>query len=332
MEPLDPEEPLYFVSEGLPMGWSWALFFCQKAMGARRQSRSARRHARLRWALGGPDPTPAPGLGPGSPVAPVYLDNATLIGLNFKDTLGAYACKGARGARQGGPHRRRLRGAEEGHLGGGLRAGHGPSRAPSQRWASLATLQVNQGAPTSWPCERRDDGVHHATDISCTSDFFSLWRCGMSAMLHVYRHAELSPRNTLYPLDRATTKELEILMGLVFITSSLDLSATTMPFAMCSDAVATRATLSRRLRRPRRRSPVRPGFARGGASRRWSRTLRPYGRMRPSASGGLPVWPPRPSSSGPSRSRSTRRSGRCAGGCLVGDGRWSRCRWSAPSR
>ena len=66
--------------------------------------------------------------------------------------------------------------------------------------------------------------------------FFSLWRCGMSAMVHVYRHAEHTPCNTNYRLDRATTKELEMLMGLIFFTSCLDLSVPTMPSAMCSHA------------------------------------------------------------------------------------------------
>ena len=62
----------------------------------------------------------------------------------------------------------------------------------------------------------------------------ALWHVCHGA--HLYRHAELTPRNTLYRLDRATTKELEILTGLIFITSSLDISAPTMLFAMCSDA------------------------------------------------------------------------------------------------
>eukprot|EP00972_Heterocapsa_arctica_P069193 10223590-Heterocapsa_arctica.AAC.1 len=32
--PCDPEEKLYFVFEGLPMGWSWSLFFAQAGMSA----------------------------------------------------------------------------------------------------------------------------------------------------------------------------------------------------------------------------------------------------------------------------------------------------------
>ena len=62
----------------------------------------------------------------------------------------------------------------------------------------------------------------------------ALWHVCHGA--HLYRHAELTPRNTLYRLDRATTKELEMLMGLIFFTSCLDLSVPTMPSAMCSHA------------------------------------------------------------------------------------------------
>eukprot|EP00972_Heterocapsa_arctica_P115757 16449563-Heterocapsa_arctica.AAC.1 len=32
--PCDPGEKLYFVFEGLRMGWSWSLYFAQSAMSA----------------------------------------------------------------------------------------------------------------------------------------------------------------------------------------------------------------------------------------------------------------------------------------------------------
>ena len=89
MEPVGPEEPLYFVFEGLPMGWSWALFFRQNAMELA-ISRAVPVDTRGYGGLS-VDRTPAPGFGPGSPVASVHVDNATPIGLNFKDMLGAYA-------------------------------------------------------------------------------------------------------------------------------------------------------------------------------------------------------------------------------------------------
>jgi hypothetical protein len=64
------------------MGWSWALYFCQSAMS----SCVAR-------ALGGGglcgslvlDATPSPSIGVGSPVAAVYVDNATVIGATKHD-------------------------------------------------------------------------------------------------------------------------------------------------------------------------------------------------------------------------------------------------------
>ena len=177
------------------------------------------------------DRTPVPGLGPGSPVASVYVDNATLIGLSFKDTQGAYA-------------RAREELAKVGFIVGDFEE---PKKVLSVVGFELDMdrRELRHTAGRAWRLYKSLRALRHlgrasAGMMECINGhlvhFFSLWRCGMSAMVHVYRHAEFTPRNTLYRFDRATTKELEILMGLILITSSMDLSAPTMPFAMCSDA------------------------------------------------------------------------------------------------
>ena len=99
MVPVDPGEPLYFVFEGLPMGWSWALYFCEHAMELA-ISRAVPMDSRC---LGGlsVDRTPAPGLGPGSPIASVYVDNGTLIGMTLKDTIWRTLAPGRSSRRSG---------------------------------------------------------------------------------------------------------------------------------------------------------------------------------------------------------------------------------------
>ena len=67
---------LYFVVEGMPLGWTWALFFWQSALAA-----AVRTVVRA-----GPDGRgglvedgeAAPVLAPGWPIAAVYVDNALI--------------------------------------------------------------------------------------------------------------------------------------------------------------------------------------------------------------------------------------------------------------
>ena len=85
--PVAPEERLCWVFEGLPMGWSWSLFFAQEVM-SQVVSSVLVSGSRLGDApVGGllRDGEVVPVLGPGRPVGAVYVDNATIVAGSFAD-------------------------------------------------------------------------------------------------------------------------------------------------------------------------------------------------------------------------------------------------------
>eukprot|EP00973_Karenia_brevis_P077561 10777280-Karenia_brevis.AAC.1 len=82
-EHVEGDEILYFVFEGMPMGWSWALYFCQAAMcDACAEAVPTDFHGR-----GGvvEDGHPVPKLARGRPLVAVYVDNALTVGATRKD-------------------------------------------------------------------------------------------------------------------------------------------------------------------------------------------------------------------------------------------------------
>ena len=76
MEPVDGSEHLWACFAGLPMGWSWALYFCHAAC----QSACERGLARCGLpAVSLADWTPAPFLSAHSAVVAPYVDNANVV-------------------------------------------------------------------------------------------------------------------------------------------------------------------------------------------------------------------------------------------------------------
>ena len=78
------EEVLWPVFEGLSMGWSWSLFFCQE-MATELATRNLPRGRRGLAA----ERTPPPPLLPGYPITGVYVDNINTIGYSKLDAVEA---------------------------------------------------------------------------------------------------------------------------------------------------------------------------------------------------------------------------------------------------
>ena len=83
MEEVSPGERLWVALRVLPMGWSWALWFCQdcltEAMVAAESTRSGRSAATIRREQLLGDRRPAPALRPGKPILAPYVDNGNFI-------------------------------------------------------------------------------------------------------------------------------------------------------------------------------------------------------------------------------------------------------------
>ena len=73
-----PDTPLFFCFEGLAMGWSWGLYFCQASLERSVRLGLARAFGHSGQTL--KDKRPSPLLAVGSPVSSVYVDNAIVLG------------------------------------------------------------------------------------------------------------------------------------------------------------------------------------------------------------------------------------------------------------
>ena len=78
-----PGEWLYWVFEGMPMGWSWALYFCQATL----ESAAEKATPGTPDGHGGlcHDGGIAPIVSKGHPVSAIYVDNVLVAGIDFAD-------------------------------------------------------------------------------------------------------------------------------------------------------------------------------------------------------------------------------------------------------
>ena len=87
MVAVQPDTLVYFVFEGMPMGWSWALYFCQSSLSAAAEVACPQSGTGAGGLL--EDATVAPIVEKGWPVAAVYVDNALVVGHDYDDTARA---------------------------------------------------------------------------------------------------------------------------------------------------------------------------------------------------------------------------------------------------
>lgn len=107
--PVQKNDYLYFCFKGMPMGWTWALHFCQQAM----QSAVARALPPSEDGFGGVilDGSPPPRVRRGAPVAGVYVDNALIIAASREEcqstsrssTRSAWSSMPSKGRRSASP-------------------------------------------------------------------------------------------------------------------------------------------------------------------------------------------------------------------------------------
>ena len=86
-ENVGAEEVLYWVFEGMPMGWTWALYFCQNTMEAAAEEATPASGDGRGWVA--QDSVDAPIVAEGWPVSSVYVDNALVVCWNRRDAVEA---------------------------------------------------------------------------------------------------------------------------------------------------------------------------------------------------------------------------------------------------
>ena len=82
--PLRADEHMFLCVLAMPMGWSWALHFCQAVSGCAVAAAAGDPTLLLR------ERQPAPKLTPGIPLHAVYVDNHTGLGHSADDACAAH--------------------------------------------------------------------------------------------------------------------------------------------------------------------------------------------------------------------------------------------------
>jgi len=226
--PADPGEELFFCFRGMPMGWSWALYYCQEAMAA-----AVRRAVpETSPGVGGllVDGRPAPLLRRGSPVAAVYVDNSLVVATSREE------CDAAMGRvlqelRRVGLAFHALESSARVLEFVGLeidlerRVLRNTRKRAWRLYLALEQLIVMGGA-NSRVMEVVNGHLVH---------FFSLSRAALSAMRHVYGFVDRT-ESGWRRFDEQTLAELNLIKGLVFVSAEVSLDQPPCAVALVGDA------------------------------------------------------------------------------------------------
>ena len=226
--PASPDDMLYFVFEGMPMGWTWAMLFCQSAMEAATLQATPSDGAGHGGLI--VDGAPAPRLAPGWPIGAVYVDNAFLLGYSAADCAAALS-----------RHRKALSAAElEYH-----------EVCPPSRRLVFIGVEVDLAARVVRNTASRAWRLHSATqallDIGGCSEkamqvymghvvhAFGLNPLALSRLRDCYRFIG-DARPGFKRFGPEVAYELRIVLGLVFVAGVARLDAPWCGVAFCGDA------------------------------------------------------------------------------------------------
>lgn len=239
MVAVHPDDTLYFVLEALPMGWTWALFFCQDALedaiinGLECDSATGPGLQGTMPPLGGliQDGRPCPVPGAGRPAAAAYVDNMTIIGACKSDTERGYerVCDALRS--RGFVLHDLAEASREVETVGIVFEGGGRRRLrakPARTWRiyqSISFLLQRQGCTGHIMEKLLGHVVNH----------FMLARSAMSALDLMYKFIDHSSTHMLQRFDTALCHELKVVQGLLFL-AEIDMAAPRSEIVFCGDS------------------------------------------------------------------------------------------------
>ena len=227
--PVEPWERLFFVFEGMPMGWSWALYFAQAAM----ETPFERALGAPRDGIGGllRDGRPPPLIGKGRPVGSVYVDNGAIFAASREDCIA-----GDRAVR------RELAAAD-------LVIG---DSTPPARSDVLVGYDINLEKRQAAHLPRRTWMLYRATRalvriggmtrhvgevyIGHVVSYFMLQRAGLAALFELYKFLQRTQPEGFTRFTASEIREMFVLRGLFFVAAVRPMGLDIAPVTFCGDA------------------------------------------------------------------------------------------------